>query len=541
MEKELGAFDYVVVGGGTAGCLLANRLSRDPSVSVALIEAGGSDAQLWVRIPVGYLFCIGNPRTDWCFLTEPEPGLLGRAIRYPRGRVLGGCSSINGMIYMRGQREDYDAWRDGDGFGPNPGWSWDEVLPLFKQHEDYHGGTDAWHGSGGEWRVERQRVRWDVLDAFRAAAAESGIPPIEDFNRGDNLGCGYFEVNQRRGVRWNAAQAFLRPIRRRPNLALFSETQVRRLRVQAGRCTGVEVEREGQPAFVAARGEVVLAAGAIGSPHLLQLSGIGPPESLRPHGIAVSHELPGVGANLQDHLQLRCAYRVSGVRTLNTLAATGLGRAGMALQYALTRSGPLTMSPSQLGAFACSSREVARPNLEFHVQPLSLDSFGEPLHRFDAFTVSVCNLRPTARGTVRLRSADPGVPPAIAPSYLTTPEDRAVAADSLRLVRAIVAAPALQPLRPEEFRPGLEYMSGEELVQAAGVVGTTIFHPVGTCKMGPARDPMAVVDAQLRVHGVAGLRVIDASVMPAITSGNTNAPTLMIAEKGAQAVIDARR
>ncbi|HEX7155904.1 MAG TPA: GMC oxidoreductase, partial [Burkholderiaceae bacterium] len=355
-----------------------------------------------------------------------------------------------------------------------------------------------------------------------------------------NLGCGYFEVNQRRGVRWNAAQAFLRPVRRRPNLALFSETQACRLRVHGGRCTGVEVDREGSPAFVAARGEVVLAAGAIGSPHLLLLSGIGSGEALQPHGIEVAHELPGVGANLQDHLQLRCAFRVNGARTLNTLAATALGRAGMALQYALTRSGPLTMSPSQLGAFACSRREVARPNLEFHVQPLSLDSFGEPLHRFDAFTVSVCNLRPTARGTVRLRSADPGVPPAIAPNYLTTQEDRAVAVDALRLARTIVAAPALQRLHPEEFRPGLEYVSSEELVQAAGVVGTTIFHPVGTCKMGPARDPMAVVDAQLRVHGVAGLRVIDASVMPAITSGNTNAPTLMIAEKGAQAVIDAR-
>ena len=536
MSKDLGTFDYVIVGAGTAGCLLANRLSADPEVRVALLEAGGDDDYIWVHVPVGYLYCIGNPRTDWCFETTAEPGLGGRSIRYPRGRVLGGCSSINGMIYMRGQRQDYDGWRDGDGYGRNPGWGWDDVLPLFKQHEDYHGGADALHGAGNEWRVEKPRVRWEILDAFRAAAAEQGIPPSNDFNRGDNFGCGYFDVNQKAGVRWNASKAFLHPIKRRRNLAILTHTRALRLAFDDRRCTGLEVMRGGERGLVRARAEVLLAAGAVGSPQLLQLSGIGPKPLLERYGVPVRHALEGVGGNLQDHLQLRMVFRVDHVKTLNTMASNWIGKGKMALQYALTRSGPLSMSPSQLGAFACSSAQQTRPDLEYHVQPLSLDKFGEPLHPFNAFTASVCHLRPTSRGNVTIDSSDPLAAPRIAPNYLSTPQDRQVAADALRLTRRIVAAPALARYAPAEVRPGPALTSDEELARAAGDIGTTIFHPVGTAKMGPAADSRAVVDADLRVHGLGGLRVIDASVMPTITSGNTNAPTLMIAEQGARLV-----
>jgi choline dehydrogenase len=532
----LGEFDVVIVGAGTAGCLLAKRLSADPECRVALLEAGGSDDYRWIRIPVGYLYCIGNPRTDWCLSTEPERGLNGRAIRYPRGKVLGGCSSINGMIYMRGQREDYDGWRAGDGHGANPGWGWDDVLPLFMRHEDYFGGPDAVHGAGNEWRVEKPRVSWEILDAFRAAAAEQGIPPSDDFNRGDNFGCGYFDVNQRRGERWNAARAFLHPVRGRPNLAVFTGAQATRLVIDSGRCRGVELLRDGMPAAVAARGEVILAAGAVATPQLLQVSGIGPAALLQSLGLPVRHVLAGVGANLQDHLQLRMAFKVKDVRTLNTLAASPLAKAGMALQYLLTRRGPLTMSPSQLGAFARSSAAQVRPNVEYHVQPLSLDRFGEPLHPFPAFTASVCNLRPSSRGSITARSADPLAAPVIAPNYLATADDRRVAVEALRLTRRIVASPALARYAPQEFLPGPQAQTEEELARAAGEIGTTIFHPVGTAKMGPAADPGAVVDAELRVHGLGALRVIDASIMPTITSGNTNAPTLMIAERGAELV-----
>jgi len=536
LNHDFGTFDVVIVGAGTAGCLLANRLSADPAVRVALLEAGGQDDYIWIRIPVGYLYCIGNPRTDWCFKTEPVAGLNGRAIGYPRGKVLGGCSSINGMIYMRGQSEDYNGWCAGDGYGANPGWSWDDVLPHFKRHEDHFAGADALHGAGNEWRVERQRLSWRILDAFRAAAGEAGIPPVVDFNRGNNFGCGYFEVNQKRGVRWNAARAFLDPVRGRPNLAVFTDTCAMGLTFEGKRCTGVDVVRSGQPGRIAARAAVLLACGAVASPHLLQVSGIGPADVLQRSGVAVRHALQGVGANLQDHLQLRMAFRLSGVRTLNTLSASLLAKAGMAAQYALFRRGPLTMSPSQLGAFAHSSPSVPRPDLEYHVQPLSLDRFGEPLHPFDAFTTSVCHLRPESRGTISIRSADPTQAPLIAPNYLATPNDRAVAAAALRLTRRIVAGKALAVYAPEEFRPGLQAQSEEELQRAAGDIGTTIFHPVGTAKMGPGADPHAVVNAELCVHGLEGLRVIDASVMPTITSGNTNAPTLMIAEKGAAMV-----
>ncbi len=530
-------FDYIIVGAGTAGCLLANRLSADPSKRVLLIEAGGKDDYHWIHIPVGYLYCIGNPRTDWLYHTESETGLNGRALRYPRGKVLGGCSSINGMIYMRGQSRDYDQWADLTG---DASWRWDDCVPYFKRHEDFHLGADDLHGAGGEWRVEKQRLRWDILDAFAQAAQEAGLPASDDFNRGTNEGVGYFEVNQKSGWRWNTAKAFLRPTcYGRPNFEMWTGAQVQQLQLETGadgglRCTGVQVW-DGRGSVTAnARSEVLLSAGSIGSPQILQLSGIGPADLLQSHGIPVRQHLPGVGANLQDHLQIRAVYKVQGVTTLNTLASSTWGKLRIGLQYALTRRGPMSMAPSQLGAFTRSSPDQAWPNLEFHVQPLSLDAFGEPLHRFDAFTASVCNLNPTSRGTVQIRSADFRDAPRIAPNYLSTDADRKVAADSLRVVRRIASQPALARYQPEEWRPGPQYQSDEDLARLAGDIATTIFHPVGTTKMGADSDPMAVLDARLNVRGVAGLRVVDAGAMPTITSGNTNSPTLMLAEKAAQ-------
>ncbi|MCL7939926.1 GMC family oxidoreductase N-terminal domain-containing protein [Halomonas sp. ATCH28] len=541
-------FDYIVVGAGTAGCLLANRLSADPANRVLLIEAGGRDNYHWIHIPVGYLYCIDNPRTDWCFRTEADPGLNGRSLIYPRGKTLGGCSSINGMLYIRGQSRDYDGWAEATG---DDAWRWENCLPDFVKHEDHHrldAGGDAdgahrdYHGHGGEWRVEKQRLKWQVLDDFATAAVEAGIPRTRDFNRGDNEGVDYFEVNQRSGWRWNTSKAFLRGAEKRDNLTLWHSTQVLGLVFEGNgekgeggppRCTGVRVERGGKPTSVQASREVILCAGAIGSPQLLQLSGIGPAELLREHEIPVIHELPGVGENLQDHLQIRSVYRVKGAKTLNTMANSLVGKAGIGLEYLLKRSGPMSMAPSQLCAFTRSSDDYAHPNIEYHVQPLSLEAFGQPLHDYPAITASVCNLNPTSRGTVRIKSADPRQAPAIAPNYLSTPEDRQVAADSLRVTRRIAEQPAFARYSPEEVKPGLEYQSDDDLARLAGDIGTTIFHPVGTTRMGRDDDPMAVVDARLRVRGVAGLRVVDAGVMPTITSGNTNSPTLMIAEKAA--------
>jgi choline dehydrogenase len=544
-------YDYIVCGAGTAGCLLANRLSADRNKHVLLIEAGGNDDYLWVHIPVGYLYCIGNPRTDWLYYTDADPGLNGRSLRYPRGKVLGGCSSINGMIYMRGQARDYDGWGAGDGFGANPGWSWNECLPHFLKHEDFYRGADEVHAApgfdpkgarqGGEWRVEKQRLRWDVLDAFAQAAQQAGIPATDDFNRGDNEGVGYFHVNQKGGVRWNATKAFLRPIERRRNLQVWTGAPISRVLMDNGAAAGVEVQPVGggapEQALLAPGGEVILATGAIGTPQILQLSGIGPAATLRAHGIAVVHELPGVGENLQDHLQIRAVYEVSGVKTLNTMASTLWGKALFGLEYAFKRSGPMSMAPSQLGAFTKSDPSRPFANLQYHVQPLSLDAFGQPLHAFNAFTASVCNLNPTSRGAVRIRSNRAADAPSIAPHYLSTDEDRLIAANSLRLTRRIVEQSALAPYRPKEVKPGVEFQTDAELWKLAGDIGTTIFHPVGTAKMGPANDPAAVVDARLRVHGVRGLRVVDASVMPTITSGNTNSPTLMIAERAAEWIL----
>lgn len=537
-RQSAGSYDYIIIGAGTAGCVLANRLTQDRDVSVLLIEAGGKDDYVWIHIPVGYLYCIDNPRTDWRFRTEKEAGLNDRSLIYPRGKVLGGCSSINGMIYMRGQEGDYETWADETG---DDRWRWQQVLPVFRQSEDHHAGANNFHGSGGEWRVEKQRLSWEILDAFRNAAEQTGIPKTDDFNRGDNEGCGYFDVNQRNGIRWNTSKAFLKSVKNRHgNLEIMTGCHVQKLLIettpQGKVCRGIEFTGGGQSWVAHATRETLLCAGAIGSPQLLQLSGIGQPKLLQEHQLPVVVELPGVGENLQDHLQLRMAFKVSGVKTLNTMANSWLGKLKIGLEYALNRSGPMSMAPSQLGLFTRSDASQKSANIQYHVQPLSLNKFGEPLHPFPAFTASVCNLRPSSRGHVLIASAKSTDAPKIAPNYLSTPEDRKVAADSLALTRRIVSAPALQKYGPEEFLPGTSFQTDEELAFAAGNIGTTIFHPVGTCKMGRAADPMAVVDSELRVKGVGGLRVVDGSVMPQITSGNPNSPIIMIAERAASLI-----
>ena len=533
MPSASKVYDYIIVGAGPAGSVLANRLSANPRHNVLLLEAGGQDNYPWIHIPVGYLYCIGNPRTDWCFKTEAQIGLQGRSLSYPRGKVLGGSSSINGMIYMRGQAGDYDRWAEQG----NAGWSWKDVLPLFKRSEKHFSGNSDLHGSDGEWRVEQQRYTWPILDAFRSAAAESGVASVSDFNGGDNQGCGYFQVNQKSGVRWNASKAFLRPVLKRPNLTVLTDVQVDKVLLENGRATQVSARWQGTEHAFAASREIILCAGSIGSPGILQRSGIGPRPLLESLGITVLHELPGVGGNLQDHLQLRLIFKLTKARTLNQVANSLWGKVGMGLRYAYDRSGPLAMAPSQLGAFVKSDPDQPSANLQYHVQPLSLERFGEPLHTFPAFTASVCNVRPKSRGRVDIRSANPDDAPLIDPNYLSHPDDLKVAADAIRLTRRIVASAALQAFTPEEYLPGKDLQTEQELYEAAARIGTTIFHPVGTCRMG--QDAEAVVDAQLCVHGVSGLRVADASIMPNIVSGNTCSPTLMIGEKAAQLILQA--
>ena len=527
---ELGTYDYVIVGAGSAGCVLANRLSEDPTKSVLLLEAGGHDKYHWIHIPVGYLYCIGNPRTDWGYKTAACEGLNGRELLYPRGKVLGGCSSINGMLYLRGQAADYDGWRQ---MGLT-GWGWDDVLPYFIKSEDYYGGANEHHGAGGEWRVEEQRLKWDILEAWKDAAVEAGIPETPDFNTGDNFGVGYFKVNQKAGWRWSTSKGFLRPASNRPNLRVVTHAQAETLTFDGMRASGVKLRVQGAPARATARGEVILSAGAINSPQLLQLSGIGPGALLQEHGIDVRLDAPDVGGNLQDHLQIRCAYKVHGAKTLNTMANTLFGKGMIGLEYLLKRSGPMSMAPSQLAAFAYSSPDVATPDLEYHVQPVTLEAFGQAPHDFPAITASVCHLRPESRGHVHITAPDALTPPEIQPNYLSTEGDRIVAANAIKLTRQIMSQPTMAQFSPEEFKPGPQYQTDAELAEGAGNIASTIFHPVGTARMGT--DDRAVVDNACRVRGIQGLRVVDASVMPTITSGNTNSPTIMIAEKAADMI-----
>ncbi|MBX2805810.1 MAG: GMC family oxidoreductase [Hyphomicrobiales bacterium] len=529
-RTSIGSFDYVIVGAGSAGCVLANRLSADPGKRVLLLEAGGHDRRFWVNVPIGYLYCMGNPATDWCFKTEPEAGLNGRAINYPRGKLLGGCSSINGMIYMRGQAQDYNLWRQHG----NPGWGWTDVLPYFLKSEDHATKQSVYHAQGGELRIEKQRLKWPILDAVREAAQELGIPQVDDFNSGTNGGSGYFEVNQRRGVRWSASRAFLAPVRTRRNLTIMTHTHVERLIFDGHRAIALDYRHKGEPGRVHANGEIILSAGAIGSPKILEMSGIGDGDVLRRAGIDVFLEMPGVGENLQDHLQIRSIFRIQNARTLNEMQSTLWGRMKILAEYAFRQSGPMAMAPSQLGIFARSHPRYSEPNIEYHVQPLSLDRFGEPLHKFPALTLSVCNLRPQSRGHVHVVSPDFDEPPKISPNYLSADEDRMVAVSALRHARRLMRTRRMHEFSPKELLPGVEIQSEDELIHAVGDIATTIFHPVGTVKMG--QDHKAVVGHTLKVHGLEGLRVVDASIMPTIISGNTHAPVVMIAEKAAEMI-----
>ena len=528
-------FDFIIVGAGTAGCLLANRLSANGKYTVALLEAGGSDNYHWVHIPVGYLYCMGNKRTDWLYKTTKQKGLNGRELNYPRGKVMGGCSSINGMIYMRGQANDYDQWRQ---MG-NEGWSWDDVLPYFKNMEDSYEGENKFHGSGGEWKVNQQRLSWEVLDSFKEATIEAGIPQVDDFNEGNNFGVSYFKVNQNDGLRWNTVKAFLKPVKNRKNLRVISKCEVSKIILKNKKAKGVKVFMNGKSEEIYVNREIILSSGSIGSPKILELSGIGNPNILSKLGIDTEVESKNIGENLQDHLQLRVIYELENAKTLNQKANSFIGKLGIGLEYALKRTGPMSMAPSQLGLFAMSDKSHETPNLQFHVQPLSLDKFGEPLHNFPGLTASVCNLNPQSRGNVHIVSKDYKIAPSIDPNYLSAEKDKIVAAQSIKLARKIISQPAMKKYNPKEYAPGIQFQSEDDLKKVAGDIGTTIFHPVGTCAMGT--NVSSVTDSNLKVRGVEGLRIADASIMPTITSGNTNAPTLMIAEKASEMILKSNK
>jgi choline dehydrogenase-like flavoprotein len=536
--QHVDQFDYIIVGAGSAGCIIANRLSADAATRVLLVEAGDDDRSIWTRIPIGYMYMIGHPTFDWCFETQPEPQLKGRKIQHPRGKVLGGSSSINGMIQIRGQAADFDHWRQ---LGLE-GWGWDSVLPYFKRHEDFALGANEFHSVGGELGVSPQRVNWPILDAVRRAAVEDGVHETNDFSNGVGEGVGPYHVIQRNGVRASAARAFLKPARNRRNLRIETGALTARILFEGRRAVGIEYRQRGTTRQARARREVIIATGSIKTPQLLMLSGVGPGAHLADHGISVLVDRPGVGANLQDHLQMLLTYQLEGTHTLNQRYNAPFGKVGIALEYALLRRGPMAMGPSPLGIFLRSDQDRDRANLAFTVLPFSRVSPGmkSNFHPFPAITMSVYTCRPTSRGTVRLKNPDTAAAPELRFNYLSTPDDRELAVESIRITRRIMGRKALAPYRPVEIRPGPQVRDDDDqaLLEAFGAHATTIFHPVGTARMGAPHDAHAVVDARLRVIGVEALRVIDASVMPTITSGNTNAPTMMIAEKGAALVLE---
>jgi len=530
-----GEFDYVIVGAGSAGCVLANRLSADPSVKVLLLEAGGKDDYFWIKVPMGLSKVLGNSRVDWCLQSEPEPYLNNRIVPLPRGKTLGGSSSINGMVYVRGIARDYDDWAQRG----NRGWGWDDVLPYFKKSEDFQSGANDFHGAGGELGVCDPGIRWEILDAFREAAGQSGVPLTDDYNTGEGEGIQYFQATIRDGMRASTARSFLRSAENRSNLKIVTGATVRRILVKDKRANGVEFWRGNELTTATAKAEVILASGAYASPQLLQLSGIGPGDLLRQHGIDVVHDLPGVGENLHDHWQVRMQYRVQNTTTLNAWVNNPVRKMAMGLNYLLFRKGPMSAQPPLLAAFAKTKPSLDVPDIQFHVTAASYDKVGGPLDDFAGFTNGVCILRPTSRGHVRIKSSDPRQPPAMLHNYLETPEDQQIAIDCVRFARKIAKSPVLARFHPEETKPGARYESDEDLLDYARDVATTVFHPVGTCKMGQA--PLAVVDDRLRVRGLEGLRVVDASIMPAIPSGNTNASTIMIAEKASDMIREDRR
>ncbi len=530
-------FDYIIIGAGSAGCVLANRLTGDGRKRVLLLEAGGRDINPWIHVPVGYFKTMHNPNTDWCYKTEPDAGLNGRSIDWPRGKTLGGSSSINGLIYIRGQHQDYDHWRQ---LG-NTGWSYTDVLPYFKRSEHQERGEDQFHGINGELWVTNIRARRDVCDAFIAAAVELGIPRTDDFNGQRQEGAGYFQLTSRKGLRCSAATAFLNPAKGRRNLEIITHAHVESLLFNNTddplKVTGVRysVQRRPQEACLQPGGELILSAGAIGSPQILQLSGIGPGDLLHEHGIEVRKDMPGVGENLQDHLQIRMIYEVN-VPTLNDEINNFFRRMLIGMDYVSRRKGPMAMGASQVCIFCKTRGELETPDIQFHFQPLSADKPGIEMHRFSGITSSVCQLRPESRGRIIIQSPDPHVYPKIQPNYLSDPLDRETAIRAMRLSRRLVKTRALSPFIVAERIPGERTETDEDLLEAARNISQTIYHPTSTCKMG--REPLAVVDERLRVHGVRGLRVADASIMPTICSGNTNAPVIMIGEKASDMILE---